>query len=149
MGCRCSLGGGNTKNLLAIWKDWGLDLIFREAWEQGVVLAGISAGSLCWFEEGVTDSFGDGLDQIKCFGFLKGSNCPHYNGELDRRPSYHKLISTRQLQSGIAVDDGVGLHFIDLDINKIVSSRPNGKAYKVDYLDNQIIEEALHVEYLG
>lgn len=143
------VGGGNTKNLLAIWKDWGLDLILREAWEHGIVLSGISAGSLCWFEEGITDSFGDGLDSIKCLGFLKGSNCPHYDGEIDRRPTYHKLISSGRLQSGFAVDDGVGLHFIDLDINKIVSSRPSAKAYKVEYLSNQVIEEVLHVEYLG
>lgn len=143
------VGGGNTKNLLAIWKDWGLDLILREAWEHGIVLSGISAGSLCWFEEGITDSFGDGLDSIKCLGFLKGSNCPHYDGEIDRRPTYHKLISSGRLQSGFAVDDGVGLHFIDLDINKIVSSRLNAKAYKVEYLSNQVIEEVLQVDYLG
>jgi len=143
------VGGGNTKNLLAIWKDWGLDLILREAWEHGIVLSGISAGSLCWFEEGITDSFGDGLDSIKCLGFLKGSNCPHYDGEIDRRPTYHKLISSGRLQSGFAVDDGVGLHFIDLDINKIVSSRLSAKAYKVEYLSNQVIEEILQVDYLG
>lgn len=143
------VGGGNTKNLLAIWKDWGLDSILKEAWEHGIVLSGISAGSLCWFEEGITDSFGDGLDSIKCLGFLKGSNCPHYDGEIDRRPTYHKLISSERLQSGFGVDDGVGLHFIDLDINKIVSSRPSAKAYKVEYLSNQVIEEVLHVEYLG
>jgi peptidase E len=143
------VGGGNTKNLLAIWKDWGLDLILKEAWEHGIVLSGISAGSLCWFEEGITDSFGNGLDSIKCLGFLKGSNCPHYDGEIDRRPTYHKLISSGRLQSGFAVDDGVGLHFIDLDINKIVSSRPSAKAYKVEYLSNQVIEEVLHVEFLG
>lgn len=143
------VSGGNTKNLLAVWKDWGLDLILREAWEHGIVLSGISAGSLCWFEEGITDSFGDGLDSIKCLGFLKGSNCPHYDGEIDRRPTYHKLISSGRLQSGFAVDDGVGLHFIDLDINKIVSSRLSAKAYKVEHLSNQVIEEVLQVEYLG
>lgn len=143
------VGGGNTKNLLAIWKDWGLDSILKEAWGHGIVLSGISAGSLCWFEEGITDSFGNGLDSIKCLGFLKGSNCPHYDGEIDRRPTYHKLISSGILQSGFGVDDGVGLHFIDLDINKIVSSRPSAKAYKVEYLSNQVIEEVLHVEYLG
>lgn len=143
------VGGGNTKNLLAIWKDWGLDSILKEAWEHGIVLSGISAGSLCWFEEGITDSFGYGLDSIECLGFLKGSNCPHYDGEIDRRPTYHKLISSGTLQSGFGVDDGVGLHFIDLDIHKIVSSRPSAKAYKVEYLSNQVIEEALHVKYLG
>jgi dipeptidase E len=69
------VGGGNTRNLLALWKEWGLDNILRKAWNQGIVLAGVSAGSICWLEEGVTDSFGEGLEPIKCLGFLKGSNC--------------------------------------------------------------------------
>jgi dipeptidase E len=94
------VGGGNTRNLLALWKEWGLDNILRKAWNQGIVLAGISAGSICWFEEGVTDSFGEGLELIKCLGFLKGSNCPHYDGESDRRLSYHKLIYDVSLKSG-------------------------------------------------
>jgi len=143
------VGGGNTKNLLAIWKDWGLDVILRRAWDQGVILAGISAGSLCWFEEGVTDSFGDGLEPIKCLGFLKGSNCPHYDGEFDRRPSYHKLISSGLIKNGLAIDDGVGVHFVEQNISNIVSSRPNGKAYTVQYLDNKIVEIELQVDYLG
>lgn len=142
------VGGGNTKNLLALWKEWGLDSIMREAWEQGIVLAGISAGSICWFEEGVTDSYGDKLEPLTCLGFLKGSNCPHYDGEVDRRPSYHELISSKIIQPGIAADDGVAIHYIGQEVHRIVSSRPNAKAYKV-YFDKQLKEEELETVFLG
>ncbi|MBU8917784.1 Type 1 glutamine amidotransferase-like domain-containing protein [Bacillus sp. FJAT-29953] len=142
------VGGGNTKNLLVLWKEWGLDKILKKAWNQSIVLAGISAGSICWFEEGVTDSFGGGLEPIKALGFLKGSNCPHYDGEEDRRPAYHRLVGTGALGGGIAADDGVAIHFIDQDVHKIVSSRPNAKAYSLSF-DNKVIETELRTEYLG
>lgn len=142
------VGGGNTKNLLALWKEWGLDTILRTAWEQGVILAGISAGSLCWFEQGVTDSFGDGLEPIQCLGLLKGSNCPHYDGESDRRPAYHKLIASQVIQGGVAADDGVAVHYIDSKIHQVVSSRPNAKAYEV-VLKEKVEEIALTPIYLG
>lgn len=142
------VGGGNTKNLLILWKEWGLDTILRRAWEQEIVLAGISAGSICWFEEGVTDSFGGGLEPLKCLGFLKGSNCPHYDGELNRRPTYQKLVAKSKIKPGIATDDGVALHYIDQKLSGIVSSRPNAKAYKV-YFDEEIKEVELKTKFLG
>jgi len=142
------VGGGNTKNLLVLWQEWGIDTIIRKAWEQGIVLAGISAGSICWFEEGVTDSYGDGLEPLKCLGLLKGSNCPHYDGESERRPAYQQLIATKRITPGIATDDGVALHFIDQELSHIVSSRPNAKAYKVND-DQNITEIALATKYLG
>ncbi|MCM3741265.1 Type 1 glutamine amidotransferase-like domain-containing protein [Oceanobacillus luteolus] len=142
------VGGGNTKNLLALWKEWGLDSILRKAWNQGVILAGLSAGSICWFEEGVTDSYGDGLEPIKCLGFLKGSNCPHYDGEIDRRPTYHKLIESKEIQAGVAVDDGVAIHYKEQGISKIVSSRPNAKAYSVSF-ETEVVEATLQTEFLG
>ncbi|KMY32473.1 peptidase [Lysinibacillus xylanilyticus] len=142
------VGGGNTKNLLALWKEWSLDTIFKTAWHEGILLTGISAGSICWFEEGITDSFGGDLEPIACLGFLPGSNCPHYDGEINRRPAYHNLVKTNKLSSGIAADDGVAVHFIDQEIHKIVSSKPNGKAYKVSF-DEGINEQELSAEYLG
>ncbi|GAA0614280.1 Type 1 glutamine amidotransferase-like domain-containing protein [Virgibacillus siamensis] len=123
------VGGGNTKNLLALWREWGLDIILKKAWEQGVILAGISAGSICWFEQGVTDSYGDELEPIDCLGFLKGSNCPHYDGEPNRRPTYQNFIKEKQIQSGIAADDGVAIHYAGQKIHHIVSSRVDAKAY--------------------
>ncbi|QOY34919.1 Type 1 glutamine amidotransferase-like domain-containing protein [Anaerobacillus isosaccharinicus] len=142
------VGGGNTKNLLVLWKEWGLDQILRKTWDQGIVLAGISAGSICWFEEGVTDSYGDKLEPLTCLGFLQGSNCPHYDGELDRRPTYQNLVRTKQIQSGIATDDGVALHYIEQELSKIVSSRPTAKAYRVS-IDNDVKETELETEFLG
>lgn len=142
------VGGGNTKNLLVLWKEWGLDTILKKAWEQGIILAGISAGSICWFEEGVTDSYGDGLEPLQCLGFLEGSNCPHYDGESDRRPSYQQLITNKKIKPGFATDDGVAIHFIDQEIHTIVSSRPNAKAYKV-YDDDKVIEKELATKFLG
>lgn len=139
------VGGGNTKNLLALWKEWGLDEILRKALDQGIVLAGISAGSICWFEEGVTDSFGDVLAPLKALGFLNGSNCPHYDGEAERRPTYRKLVDEGTLQPGIAADDGVAIHYVDGKIKKIISSRRAAKGYFVSRGN----EEELATEYLG
>ncbi|WKA54627.1 Type 1 glutamine amidotransferase-like domain-containing protein [Planococcus shixiaomingii] len=142
------VGGGNTKNLLAIWKDWGLDGILRKAWDQGIVLAGISAGSICWFEEGVTDSFGEGLEPLQALGFLQGSNCPHYDGEEDRRPTYRQLVGAQTLKAGVAADDGVAIHYIGQEIANIVSSRPNAKAYQVVF-DGKVNETELPTTFLG
>ena len=139
------VGGGNTKNLLALWREWGLDEILRKALDQGVVLAGISAGSICWFEEGVTDSYGNGLEPLTALGFLKGSNCPHYDGEAERRPAYRKLVDEGILQPGIAADDGAAIHYVDGEMKKAVSSRPDAKVYFV----SQGNEEVVETEYLG
>ncbi|WP_440705934.1 Type 1 glutamine amidotransferase-like domain-containing protein [Heyndrickxia oleronia] len=143
------VGGGNTKNLLALWKEWGLDHILRKAWEQGTILAGISAGSICWFEEGLTDSFGTSLEPIQCLGILKGSCCPHYDGEIERKPAYKKMIYSGKINSGVAMDDGVAIHYLDQKMNKIVSSRPEAKAYEVKRIDNEVSENELEVNYLG
>ena len=143
------VGGGNTKNLIALWKDWGLDVTLKKAWQDGIVMAGISAGSICWFEAGVTDSFGEGLEPLNSLGFLKGSNCPHYDGESERRPTYQRLVSAGQLPGGFAADDGAALHFIDGELSKAVSSRPEAKAYQVQLTEGRLKEEALFTEYLG
>lgn len=137
------------KILLALWKEWGLDHILRKAWEQGTILAGISAGSICWFEEGLTDSFGTSLEPIQCLGILKGSCCPHYDGEIERKPAYKKMIDSGKIISGVAMDDGVAIHYLDQKMNKIVSSRPEAKAYEVKRIDNEVIQNELEVNYLG
>ena len=139
------VGGGNTKNLLVLWKAWGLDEILKKAWNQGIVLAGLSAGSICWFEEGVTDSYGDQLEPLQALGFLKGSHCPHYDGEAERRPAYRQFIEQGVLQEGIAADDGAAVHYVGQHIKRIVSSRPAAKAYRV----HKGGEEELAAEYLG
>ena len=141
------VGGGNTKNLMVLWKEWGLDHILKKAWEKGVILAGISAGAICWFEEGLTDSYGDKLESLKCLGFLKGSCCPHYDGEKERKPAYHQMIDYEQMQPGIALDDGVAAHFFDQSLKVAVSSRKEASAYKVNL--NESTEEKIETIYLG
>jgi dipeptidase E len=143
------VGGGNTKNLIALWKEWGLDTVLKKAWHEGIVMAGISAGSICWFESGVTDSFGVGLDPLQSLGFLKGSNCPHYDGEVERRPAYQCLISAGKIPGGLAADDGAALHMIETELYKAVSSRPDAKAYQVQMIDGKLKEEPIQTYYLG
>lgn len=143
------VGGGNTKNLLALWKEWGLDTILRKAWQEGIIMAGVSAGSICWFEEGVTDSFGDGLEPLKSLGFLKGSNCPHYDGEDERRPAYEQFVGSGRISSGFGADDSAALHFIDEELVRAVSSRPEARAYHVKLEDGKLKEEIVKTTYLG
>ena len=124
------VSGGNTANMLAIWRVHGIDTLMREAWENGIVLWGASAGMICWFEHGVTDSFGPGLDATECLGFLPGSACPHYDGEEQRRPRYRALVDNG-LPEGFAAEDGVGLHFSGTDLVEAVTCRPGAAAYRV------------------
>jgi dipeptidase E len=143
------VGGGNTKSMLAVWRDWGVIDLLREAWESGVVLAGVSAGAICWFDQGLTDSFADGLAVLDCMGFLEGSCSPHYDGEADRRPSYHKLMGEGAVVPGIALDDGAAAHFVDGQLMQVVTSRPNAQAYRVSINDEVIVETPISVRYLN
>ncbi len=138
------VGGGNTANMLAIWRVHGVDAVLREAWERGIVLAGVSAGSICWFEAGVTDSFGEELAPLRCLGFLPGSNCPHYDSEPERRPTYTRLVDAGELPPGLAAEDGVGLHFVGSELAEAVTGRPDARAFRVE----PGVEEALPVRRL-
>jgi peptidase E len=123
--------GGNTANMLAVWRVHGFDRILGEAWEAGVVLAGWSAGMICWFEAGVTDSFGPQLEGMHDgLGFLPGSACPHYDGEERRRPVYTGLVANG-FRPGIALDDAAAAHYAGTELREIVSSRPEARAYAV------------------
>jgi len=141
------VGGGNTRNLLVLWKEWKLDVYLREAYENGTVLAGISAGSICWFEQGVTDSVPGKLSSLDCLGFLSGSNCPHYDGEAERRHSYHSLLK-EGMKSGIACDDGVAAHYVDGKLSEYVSSRESVAAYSVSCEGGEITEKRIEPRYL-
>jgi dipeptidase E len=125
------VGGGNTANMLAIWRVYGFDRVLREAWEAGIVLAGWSAGMICWFEAGVTDSFGPQLEGLRDgLGFLPGSACPHYDGEELRRPRYRELVANG-FPAGLAADDGVGLRFAGAELVEVVTVRDEARAYAV------------------
>jgi dipeptidase E len=145
------VGGGNTANLLVIWRLHGLDEALRAAWEDDVVLAGWSAGMLCWFESGVTDSFDvgrlaplhDGL------GFLPGSACPHYDGGPQRRPTYRRLVGDGTLPAGYAADDGAALVFRGTALAEVVTSRPGARAFRVERRDGGLAETPLATRLLG
>lgn len=142
------VGGGNTVNLLAIWRAHGLDKLLHNAWMNGAVLCGVSAGMICWFQGGITDSYGN-LATIKDgLGFIAGSTCPHYDSEEDRRPAYHQFIK-EGLYGGYAVDDGAALHFHGTELKQIVSSRAGAAAYKVEVVNGQVIEKRLGTRFLG
>jgi len=142
------VGGGNTRSMLAVWRHWGFDAVVREAWERGIVLCGSSAGSICWFEAGLTDSVAGELRAMTCLGFLAGSHCPHYDGEKERRPSYQGLVASGALPPGIACDDGAGLHFRDAELGAIVASRPEARAYRVERVDGAARETPLETRVL-
>ncbi|HEY8029874.1 MAG TPA: peptidase E [Gaiellaceae bacterium] len=123
--------GGNTANMLAVWRVHGFDRILREAWESGIVLAGWSAGMICWFEAGVTDSFGPQLDGMRDgLGFLPGSACPHYDGEERRRPVYTELVANG-FPAGIALDDAAAAHYIGTELVEVIASAPGAGGYRV------------------
>src|SRR5271154_2583341 len=141
------VGGGSSANMLAVWRLHGLDKVLRAAWNAGVVMAGISAGAICWFEDGVTDSFGmpfralnDGL------GLVRGACCPHYDGEKERRAVLHKLIK-RGFPSTLALDDGAAAHFVGTRLREVVSSRPKARAFRVELKRGVIVETPIPVRH--
>ncbi|HVQ90456.1 MAG TPA: peptidase E [Mycobacteriales bacterium] len=126
------VGGGSVAGLLAMWRLHGVDEILREAWAAGVVLAGISAGSLCWHIGGTTDSFGPDLRPVtNGLALLPYSNGVHYDSEAQRRPLYHRLVGNGTLPAGYATDDGVGLHYRGVELVDVLSDTPGKAAYHV------------------
>ena len=146
-GIVCS--GGNTLNQQAIWKAQGIDEVLRQAWDRGIVLGGASAGSLCWFEEGTTDSRPKELSIVKCLGFIKGSHSPHYDREPARRPLYQKLIGSGQLKPGYACDNNAGIYFEDNEVKRVVASRAGAKVYYVSVVNGKVVERPLEPEMIS
>jgi dipeptidase E len=136
--------GGSTLNLLALWRLNGLDAVLRDAWHNGVILTGISAGMVCWFEEFVTDSYlGGGLGPYQHgLGFLPGSACPHYE-DPQRRTIYKSLVEANELSGSIGAEGCVALHYVDGVLAKAVTSNADRTAYSVRWVENTVIEEPL------
>ncbi len=139
------VGGGNTFNMLNLWSARGIDKVLKMAYEKGIILCGISAGSLCWFESGNTDSFGK-MDKIDCLGFLPYSNSPHFNSESTRRPSFESLIQKKSIAGGYAVDENVALHFIDEELHKAVKEKEENSAYFISLENGTINEKIINPE---
>ncbi|MBT3607935.1 MAG: peptidase E [Candidatus Marinimicrobia bacterium] len=112
------VGGGNTKSMLAVWQEWKLDKLLLKAYNNGKILCGVSAGAICWFEQGITDSWASNLNVMDCLGFLPEMACPHYQEEKDRKPDVHKMLKQGKCGPGWAIDGGAAIHF------------KNGKYYK-------------------
>lgn len=142
------VGGGNVANLLAVWRLHGVDQALRLAWQRGVILGGVSAGMNCWFEGCVTDSFGPLAPLSDGLGLLPGSACPHYDGEKERRPAYHRFIAAG-IPAGVAADDGAAIHFVGRKIFRCVSSRPSAQVYRVRLIKGTVIETPLPTQFLG
>ena len=136
------VGGGNTKSMLAVWQDWGLVNILKEAYETGTIMSGVSAGAICWFENGITDSWQDELKIINCLGFVSGNCCPHYDEEPDRKPSLNKFLNEGVLLNCNAIDGGCALHIRDGFEHKAIVFSQNKNAYSINLNGGVIIENA-------
>jgi peptidase E len=134
------VGGGNTKSMLAVWREWGIPSILREAWRRGIVLTGVSAGAICWFKSGVTDSWAGRLAALPGLGFLPGTGCPHYDGEAERRPSLHRMVASREVPAAVAIDDSAAAHFVGRRLVRVVSAKPNAQGYAVRRQGSSAVE---------
>ena len=142
------VSGGNTLNQQAIWKVQGIDEVLQKAWDRGVVLGGASAGSLCWFDEGTTDSRPIELTKVECLGLIKGSHSPHYDAEGERRPAYQRMIQAGEMKPGYACDNDAGIYFIDNKVERVVHTRSDAKVYYVSVVGNKVVEEELPAEMI-
>ena len=129
------VGGGNTKTMLSVWREWGLDKILKKAYEKGIIMSGVSAGAICWFENGVTDSYAKELKVIKCLGFIKGLACPHFDEEKERKPYVKHLINKKYFNSCICIEGDSAVHIINEKINKTIDFGVNKKCFEL-FLEN-------------
>jgi dipeptidase E len=144
------VGGGQSRNMLLLWRAWGVDRALRAAWRGGTVLAGLSAGALCWFEEGLSDAVVPGrLAPLPCLGFLPGSFAPHYDGEPGRRPAYRSLVAAGRMRPGWGVDDGAALVFQGRNLAEVVASRRGARAWRVERVKGRAVETPVPARFLG
>ena len=137
------VGGGNTKSMLSVWKEWGLDTILKKAYMEGTIMSGVSAGAICWFEKGVTDSWADKLNIIECLNFTKGNCCPHYDEESERKPSLSQFIKEGLLKDCYAIDGGCALHVKNDELYKAISFMDDKNSFLVKKENGEIKEEPL------
>ena len=142
------VGGGNTKSMLAVWKEWKLDTLLFKAYQNGKILCGVSAGAICWFEQGITDSWASNLNVMDCLGFIDGMACPHYQEEKDRRPSVHKLLKNKNAIPGYAIDGGAAVHFKKGKYYNSLQFYNDSNVYKVSLVDENIKESKLDIDKL-
>ena len=141
------VGGGSVISLLGTWQAHGMDRFLERAWLGGTIMCGLSAGSLCWFDEAVT-AFHGPPERLRGLGLLPYSNCVHYDGESQRRAEFRDFVAGG-MTAGYGVDDGAALHFRGIELYDVVSSRPDAGAYRVQLVDGHVRETPLSPRYLG
>ena len=132
------VGGGNTKSMLAVWREWGLDEILFDAYNRGVIMSGVSAGAICWFENGITDSWKDNQSILPCLNFVKGNCCPHYDEEPERIPFVSKILKNKEIDNCLAIEGFCALHVVDDLPKHIVSFGNESNCHFVSYKNNEI-----------
>ena len=135
------VGGGNTQSMLAVWREWKLDKLLLKAYRRGAVMSGVSAGAICWFEQGVTDSWASNLNPMECLGFIDGMACPHYQEEKDRRPSVHEMLKKGIASPGYAIDGGAAVHFKNGEYYQSLQFYPESSVYQVSF-SGKVVEES-------
>ena len=137
------VGGGNTKSMLAVWRDWGLDLILKDAYDRGVVMSGVSAGAICWFEGGLTDSWESDLKMMECMNFIPGNCAPHYDEEPERKPSLSNFISNGEISDCFAIDGGCALHLKNDQVFKSISFMNGKNSFLIKNEKGRVTETSL------
>ena len=137
------VGGGNTKSMLAVWKEWKLDILLKKLYKKGKIFCGVSAGSICWFDKGISDSWASNLSILDCLGFIKEVNCPHYNSERNRKSSVYEFINENKFQSCYASEDGSALHYQGNKLIGSISFYKGAKSYFISKKSGEIVEEVV------
>ena len=132
------VGGGNTKSMLAVWKEWGLHYILQKAYNNGVIMSGVSAGAICWFEHGITDSWAEHQEILPCLGFVKGTCCPHYDEEPERIPYVRKMLASNELEHCYAIEGFSALHLIDDQPKYTVNFGVQNQCHDVSYNGSEV-----------
>jgi aminopeptidase N len=135
------VGGGNTKSMLSVWREWKVDKLLLKAYNNGAILSGVSAGAICWFKQGITDSWASNLNTLDCLGFIDGMACPHYQEEVDRRPSLHKMLESGKAIPGYAIDGGAAVHFKNGNYFKSLQFYPKSNVYSISCNEGKVVEE--------
>ena len=142
------VGGGNTKSMLAVWKEWGLDKILFEAYKNKIIMSGVSAGAICWFKKGITDSWKDNQATIDCLNFVDGVCCPHYDEEPERIPYVKEILVNKEINSCYAIEGYAALHLIDDKPKYNVSFKEDTSCHLVtlkDSIDHENIDDTIRI----
>ena len=143
------VGGGNTKCMMALWREFGMDRILKKAWKEGVVLSGVSAGAICWFEQCLSDSIPSEMTPLKTVGILEGSAVPHYDSRPDAPAALQQYVKSGELKAGYAIEDEVALHFTGTELAEVVTLKKGQAAYRFGLSEGTVRMERLEPVMLG